>query len=243
MSSILKALQKVEDEKAARRDGAGGLTGDLLRSDKAVQRHRRLPLIIPMAAVAVVAVFVTYILMGGFAGPRNQAQKAAPAPVPGSSQTVPALPRQAPIPAATAVIAAPQVPLQQPVRVEAKSLSPAPSPKKSDSRPVAAIKSTTVSVPATHLPVAASPAVSESGGAAAPVSPAKPPASPAPPQLKVSGIAWQKDATSSVAVVNGHTVVKGATVDGFVVEDILPDRVSFAGEGRTFDILIGETAR
>jgi general secretion pathway protein B len=74
----------------------------------------------------------------------------------------------------------------------------------------------------------------------APVIAAKAPNQEKPrPALRVTGIAWEKDATSSVAMVNGHPVQKGATVDGYKVEQIYEDRVRFSDAGGRVEVPLG----
>ena len=85
MSSILKALQKVEAEKAARRNAAP-IAGEIgrIRQRRGVKSRWLIPA--AMVAVAAVAVFATYTFMGGLSR-QNQAVvapaavKAAAAPV------------------------------------------------------------------------------------------------------------------------------------------------------------------
>ena len=53
-------------------------------------------------------------------------------------------------------------------------------------------------------------------------------------KLVVSGIAWQKDSADRLAIVNGHPVRIGTTIDGAVVEEILPAR----GKGSGIALLV-----
>jgi general secretion pathway protein B len=48
-------------------------------------------------------------------------------------------------------------------------------------------------------------------------------------QVRVTGIAWQKDGAASVAMVNGRPVQEGSVVDGYKVEQIYEDKVRFSG--------------
>jgi general secretion pathway protein B len=241
MSSILKALQKVEEEKAARHAGETGLTSNLLRSGRVAER-RPLPLLVGMVAVAAVAVLVTYILMGGFSRRREMVQPTPPTTV--VQQPVAELPKASPpIQPEPVADVAPSIVVPAPQSENGRKPSPlAPTAKKAAARPAAAPKALgTVAVPRNNESVA--PTDGEVDTPAQAVSVAMPQVAPEPGKLKVSGIAWQKDATSSVAVINGHAVMKGGMVEGFKVEDISPDRVRFAGEGRTFELFIGETGK
>jgi len=76
---------------------------------------------------------------------------------------------------------------------------------------------------------------------------AEPAASPSPastplPTLKVTGIAWQKDNSSRLAVINGSTVAEGGTVEGARVEEIYPDRVRFTMGKRGFEVPLGKSS-
>jgi general secretion pathway protein B len=56
---------------------------------------------------------------------------------------------------------------------------------------------------------------------------------------RVTGIAWQKDSVSSVAMVNGRPVQQGGTVDGYKVEQIYEDKVRFSGANGRVEIPLG----
>jgi general secretion pathway protein B len=43
-------------------------------------------------------------------------------------------------------------------------------------------------------------------------------------------------------VVNGVPVIQGAVVAGARIEEILPDRVRFTQDSRSFEIFLGKTA-
>jgi general secretion pathway protein B len=85
----------------------------------------------------------------------------------------------------------------------------------------------------TRLPQAAPTA------AAIPTPAPQPAAVSGPPVLKVTGIGWQKDNAARLAVVNGRAVTEGTVVEGARVEEILPDRVRFTINDRSFEIPVG----
>ena len=239
MSSILKALQKAEEEKAARRN-AGPLAGDISRVRR--ERGRKPRWLIPaaMAAVATVAVLATFALMGGFSQ-RKQESALQPA------DNVAAPPAQnQPLASAPPAIAAPlhaDNAATHPVNVQ-------PSPRKSPGAQVATVVSplpraaTTGAVKAkapVEIPVPAIKKEPEQQGqqtTAAPV-----PGKHADADFKVSGIAWQKESASRLAVVNGTAVIQGGVVDGARIEEILPDRVRLTLDNRSFEVLLGKTEK
>ncbi|HEY6838301.1 MAG TPA: general secretion pathway protein GspB [Geobacteraceae bacterium] len=230
MSSILKALKRLEEEKAARDAAAAGISARV-KSGVVVPRPPspwRLPL--ALGVVAALAVFITYAVMGGFGPGRRTVTQSA--------------------------VVAPQQPQQssQPVASE-----PSPAPV---SRPLQGVKTPPAQSPAAPAvartatpPVISAPAARDHGAtftteppAEVQVTPAVAPAAPsvstgpALPDLKVSGIAWQKDASSRMAMVNGATVVGGGKVSGARVEEIFPDRVRFSFEGKSFDVFLGKSS-
>ncbi|MHB8058210.1 MAG: general secretion pathway protein GspB [Desulfuromonadaceae bacterium] len=63
------------------------------------------------------------------------------------------------------------------------------------------------------------------------------------PSLRVNGIAFQNNGAESVVIVNGMTVAKGATIEGATVDDVRNDRVIFRYNGELFEILLGQSNR
>jgi general secretion pathway protein B len=212
MSSILEALKKLEDEKAARQSGAGHIAGKVVKSGRRAKQHPKWMLPAGMAAVAAVAVLATYILMGGISTRSGNPQ---PAP---SVQRQPESGLTLQRPAPTATTAA--IPAG---RKRSLPHSPATSPAMEAPAPAAA----------TRLP---------QEGAAFQVKPApslQPAVTPGLPVLQVTGIGWQKDNANRLAIVNGRPVVAGNVVEGAKVEEILPDRVRFSINDRSFEIAVG----
>ena len=80
MSSILEALKKLEDEKAARRGGMGNLAGKVAKTGR---RPRQAPAwLVPggMLAVAVVSVLITYFAVTGISSRRSESAPAKKPP-------------------------------------------------------------------------------------------------------------------------------------------------------------------
>jgi hypothetical protein len=63
------------------------------------------------------------------------------------------------------------------------------------------------------------------------------------PALKVHGIAFQEGAAESVAVVNGISVSKGTVIDGVTVDEILKDKVRFKIGQETIEVELGKSSR
>jgi general secretion pathway protein B len=214
MSSILEALKKVEDEKAARQSGAGHIAGKVVKSGRRPKQRPNWMLPAGMASVAAVAVLVTYILMGGISphtemappAPAVQRQPAANPPLQPTAPTAP--PSAAPSPAG-----------------RKKSRPPSSSPAAAKEAPAAdTVTRPLQAVPATEVK---------------PASSTRPAAVSGFPVLKVTGIGWQKDNANRLAVVNGRPVTQGSVIEGARVEEILPDRVRFSINDRSLEIPVG----
>jgi general secretion pathway protein B len=59
--------------------------------------------------------------------------------------------------------------------------------------------------------------------------------------LTLSGIAWNKDSADRLAIINGQPSAIGTTIGGVIVEEILLDRVKLSRNGRSFELLIGKS--
>lgn len=78
--------------------------------------------------------------------------------------------------------------------------------------------------------------------------PSPPPAAqltqpPVRPALNISGIAFQEGSRDNLAVVNGSAVSKGAIIDGVKVEEVLADRVRFSQNGEKFEVILSKSSR
>ncbi len=234
MSSILKALKRLEQQKMVRKDVDHDMTW-IVRGEDYRPEKKRWPIFVSLVAVAVLAALSTYWFMGGFHG-ALQDSLSRPG-VPRSSSGIPPV----------AVLASPQL-------------------SRPDTPPVSSHDSATVPPAVVNGPAGKglrssadeSALKSEREGGegqataplhAQPLQAAPPPRlepAPAPqapksslPTLSVTGIAWEKGSPVHLAIVNGTSVVEGSMVNGVKVEKILPDRVRFTFENRSFDVPLG----
>lgn len=230
MSSILKALQKLEQEKATHRQGAPDVAADIVKPAAARQRS---PWLIPaaMAGMTILTVIVTYALMGGFSR-RNPAPVAAVPPIVSPPQG----------------IASTVTPAVSPVTEIISPTKPIPDNRKNQGQNQAAPE-----LPAgTAVPQQAPPRhpalpLPEPQDQPAPpvqakVEPVTQPATPPLPALKVTGIAWQKDNASRLAMINGAAVLEGGMVEGARVEEIFPDKVRFTMGKRIIEVPLGKSS-
>ncbi len=64
---------------------------------------------------------------------------------------------------------------------------------------------------------------------------------PAIPALRVNGIAFQESGADNMAIINGTAVASGSTIEGVTVEEVRKDRVLFQFNGEKFEIHLGQT--
>jgi len=56
--------------------------------------------------------------------------------------------------------------------------------------------------------------------------------------LKLTGIVWQSDASSRMAIIDDLPVMVGTVISGATVVEILSDRVVLSHDGQTFELLL-----
>ena len=217
MSSILKALKKLEEEKSAR-------TPDSLKIDTEILRGGG-PSRFPYRNVTLLAVLffacgsaITYLYVKQGTHPAgNLPPRAAQHP-----------------PAAT------KEPRETMATEGGASLTVQVEPPRSRTK-IAPLSAPHAKPLKQHIRTAAQP---KPGPAAAPAAPAAaPPAAPVKriPTLRVDGIAYHFGSADSLAVVNGTTVYAGAMVEGAKVEEIGKDRIRFNYEGERFEVPLGKS--
>lgn len=239
MSSILKALKKLEEEKYVRRDGKVDVVKGMLRSTPRQNGMPRWVLPVAIAGSACVAAIMTYLVMGS---PSDRLRGADPADSlqaayddgNGKDSILKPLPEKK---------AEASRPMDETPVTEA---SQAVSKKKAVPPATASNRATRTSSRVPEIPVKPQPSARERLPANDPGITASNPDKPAQPSgirhmpvLAVSGIAWQKDGSDRLAVVNGLSVTEGMVVGGAVVEKIFQDKVRFSYEMRTFDVPVG----
>jgi general secretion pathway protein B len=232
MSSILEALKKLEDEKAVKQSGEAPITGKIVKEGRRAKKRPKWLLPAEMTAVAAVAVFATYLIMGGRSVSVRTAQeikeKESIKPAPRTSKAPDTHPLGTPPP-------------------------PPPTPPESHSPPP--FRQMVKSPPSSRALVKSAPLEETAGlepqtervAPEVPVPPPREDTKPDGPSLKVTGIGWRKDSAERLAIVNGRPVSEGAIIDGAKVEEIFPDRVRFSVNGKTvvvpFDDLPGGTPK
>lgn len=233
MSSILKALKRVEQQKMARKGTDHDIAWIVRGEDYRPEKKRQWPMFVALVAVALVAVLSTYWFMGGFQGATRDSLS-RPEAEPRTSSGLPAGTVQAspqPSRADTPPVSTPDSATVPPTVVNRSAQKGLRGP--ANEAPLASDRlgreRQAIATPRTTPPQAALPLRPE---------PVPGPQSPKSslPALNVTGIAWEKDSPVHLAIVNGTSVVEGSLVNGAKVEKILPDRVRFTFENRSFDV-------
>jgi general secretion pathway protein B len=239
MSSILKALKKLEEEKTSGRRGNADIARAILMG---IPRRTGKPgwvLPVSVAGAAFTAALLTYLVTGGTTvrsrgdfpvASRQATPKASDAKE--KTETLTATPSSRVIyrKEETKTISLQKSSVNRHEGMSGPTLasrtrSSSPLPKKL----VESARRSAEQSPA--------PAVSKLPSTTAEM--VQPPQPRPLPTLKVTGIAWQKDSADRLAVINGLSVTEGMTVEGVRVEEIFPDKVRFSFEKRTFDVAVG----
>ena len=242
MSSILKALRKLEEQQAARRGG----TASAARQVPPPGSRWRAPTAI--LATVVLAVAGTVAVMNSLnsrtaqetVSPPGQKERSKPAAairlpepvVPGETVSTPVAVSDQGTGSAPAAADGERLTLRSVV-------PPPPVPRQRTVHAVPALQEIEAATPfAAAARVAQTQQQPPSQPQAKPVDRALA-LPPPPPSLTVSGIAWQKGESDRIAMVNGSPVSEGTVVAGAKVLEIKPDRVRFSRDGATFDVPIG----
>lgn len=230
MSSILKALKKLEEEKVLHEESAGiNLSREILKQ-KSGSRNKNRWLWLLGSSAAVVIITLSAALL------RTSIPKEAAKPA--------ELPTKSPRPALSA-LPVEKLPVNPQTTGSSRAVSP-PAPLSSNEpnlkparqgfeQPAGPLQQReTVPPPNTSAPPKTDPVVK--------AAPLRPP--PGREQtLTLSGIAWNKDSADRLAIINGQPTATGASVNGVLVEEILQDRVKLSHNGKFFELLIGRDAR
>lgn len=228
MSSILKALKKLEDDNTTRWPGEYKIDTEIVRSDN------------PSRLSPAVLLVTSLLLLAGGSGVTFMYMKKDTAPEFSQPKSL-SIPRQnlphvsasdiktERLPEALVVVPAKQqkaekadTPKQrQPSVLTAAAPAAISKPVKSFVAPKPAGMPLTPPQKSTPLPLSA---------------PIK-----AVPALRVNGIAFQGGGADSVAMINGEPFSSGAVINGAKIEGIHKNKVRFSYNGEVFEILLGQS--
>lgn len=213
MSFILKALKKLEHEKAARKAAPVEINSAILAPDRGpISSSRRVGLWLSISLVLIAgAVTIMFFPIHEIPPTGSEVPKTGPQQAP-AARPEPSFP-----------LSQPQVdkPAKGSASINAIDRQPAiPRPREPEKRQEKAHSQYDFAPPS--APEHQAPFVA------------------ATPALTVSGIALQDDPAESMAVVNGELVKTGMTVGGAVVDRIFLDRVRFKGNGGKFEVYLSK---
>jgi len=230
MSSILKALKKLEEEKALQKNEKEvNISRDILKSQPEHKSSVNWLWLLGISAT-------TAIIILSFALFRK-------------STTVDEVksPRLPVMSRLSTSLLSPPAAFPPPLAVEGKKAAIAPpSPVKVLNQDLPRSFSSPGKVPRTLTELPNSPVVTTELPKTELASKSAPPLrTPLPDDttLTLSGIAWNKDSSDRLAIINGQPTVTGAIVNGAVVEEILQDKVRMNLSGRTFELFLGRQTK
>lgn len=220
MSSILKALKKLEDDKATRHPGELRIDAEILRTDSHSRFSSSGLLVISLFLVALGS-GATYMYMKGNIIPEQASQNLRTLPLP--------LQNTSPVSRPSEIIPE-QLPPEIVIAPAQQHLIPRGEHQKKNSSQRA---ETSVVVPKrAAVPLTATPPPLPAASSVKQV-----------PALRVNGIAFQEGSSGSVAMINGEPLSNGSVVGGAKVEEIFKNKVKFSFNGDTFEILLGQSNR
>lgn len=232
MSSILKALKKLEDDRVAQRPEQLKIDADILKGDN-VSRFSPSSIIIASLLLLAAGSGATYMFMKSDTAPEFSAFKTPPKS--SGQSSLPAPPESGvkteQLPEAVVVVPANQL---KPIPVET-----AKRPQPSAATP-AGVAAPVVATPAVSPKPVVTPKPVEQAIIKEQAAPSSPPVK-VPPPLRVNGIAFEDGSAGSVAMVNGVPVTQGSLIEGAKVEEIHKNRVKFSYNGENFEIPLGQS--
>jgi general secretion pathway protein B len=220
MSSILKALKKLEDDKATRHPGELRIDAEILRTDSH-SRFSSSGLLVTSLFLVALGSGATYMYMKRNIITEQTSQNLRTLPLPLQNTSPVSRPHE---------ITPDQLPPEIVIAPAQQHIIPRGEHQKKSSSQRA---ETSVVVPKR---------------AAVPLTAAPPPLPVASsvkqaPALRVNGIAFQEGSSGSVAMINGEPLSNGSVVGGAKVEEIFKNKVKFSYNGDTFEILLGQSNR
>ena len=244
MSSILKALKKLEEEKNVRRPGTVAIDADILKPETSKPRFSPSSMVLLAMLIFGGGSVATYFIMLKILPPQRLSQAVpankvrpdtSPAPsAPRSDATPPSaiLPTET-LPAAVIVVPSQTLSRSEQIRTLPKTVVSQPVVRRTEQK--------TVTAKPSPPPALLSPTLPHPQPVAALPSP--PTSKAAVPRLRVNGIAFQKGSADNMAIINGTPASNGSAVEGATVEEILKDRVKFSFRGESFEIPLGQSNR
>ena len=218
MSFILKALKKLEEEKAAQQPSPRDINMAILSPERASSPK-------PLPAAKLAAIILVLVPGCGTAYILFRQDSLQPSSAQSPQGGIPGEKIAGP-PGTTQADPVPPV-LEQGISASA---GPGEIPNNREINPPGEKGKTALASPPRRRP--------QEGLQSDADRPRREPFGPVPSGVKVSGIALQDDPAESVAVVNGMLIRRGMPVQDLKVEEIYSDRVKFSGNGQVWEIYV-----
>jgi len=225
MSSILKALKKLEREKSGRFPESMNITSDILGSADSSRKISPLALVLLFLLFFGGGIAITFFFMK-VPQPKIKVNPGITA----NSLQPPVLPAAAlpeTLPAEIKIVPAPKKPHAETERKETKKsvlknkLAESAAKKNAPAIVSDVSKKTVITLESAHKELYTSTV----------------------PHLRVNGIAFQTSSADSMAIVNGVPVSNGSIIEGVSVEEVQRDRVLFRRNLEKFEIRLGQSNR
>jgi general secretion pathway protein B len=227
MSSILKALKKLEDDKATRQPDELKINAEILRGNDS-PRYSSSGLLLTSLFFVTCGAGATYLYMKHDTNMISNTK--ATLQISADNKPEPLLLKT--IPVTTSLVP------HEPVKTSAKN----PDLPQSRKPVPEVVPTSSTATTIRNKPVITPKRLQQEINATSAVSPQQPTVqNKAVPVLRVNGIAFQNSGTDNVAIINGTPVSSGTMVEGVKVEEILKDRVVFQRNGEKFEILLGQS--
>lgn len=254
MSSILKALKKLEEEKAAKQGQRVDITKDIFGEAQQPAAVSRWPFITAGASGILALGIVAYLFIA------KPGSRLTPPPAPAETSVNAVAPSPAPVGEPRAAVTQPpqEATSAFPKPAPPKAVHPSPTkavagkPKTPTHATVKPVKDTATTKPsspsrtpvisANHPAVTAPRLIPQQGNQSPPSAPVSSVMAPAQaPTVTVSGIAYNSTPADRMAMINGIPVAEGKSVNGVKVEEIMPDKVRFSVGQKSFEVPLGRS--
>ncbi|MDD2272529.1 MAG: hypothetical protein PHP95_07875 [Desulfuromonadaceae bacterium] len=223
MSSILKALKKLEHEKTGRFPESLNISSDILRPNEAHQSFSPLTILLFSLIIFGGGAAATFLFLNNDITPKaiNKSQQVIRTENDHTTDSLPAgitetLPHEIEVVPAKSRPGEERHTAQHKTVLEVNSAANNRSTKVEETKTIK--QETTAAVSSEHVAAART-----------------------APVLRVNGIAFQNRGAESVAIVNGIAVTREAVIEGATVVDVRNDRVLFKYNGEPFEILLGQS--
>ncbi|OGU14914.1 MAG: hypothetical protein A2076_15495 [Geobacteraceae bacterium GWC2_53_11] len=228
MSSILKALKKLEDEKTGYSPDSLNIDSDILKNSEPSR-----------SASPVTVVLVLLLMFGGGAAAAYFLMKETKVPSATAKTQAPAVAEIIQPPAAIQVtkqvssqVKAAVIPVQKKSNAAATPHQQKKVSTGKTSQATAKKSDKTNTLRSKDKPLQTGTAAQD-----------ELPAPVAVPSIRVNGIAFQNTGADSMAIINGIPVSSGSVVEGAIVEEIRKDSVVFRRNGEKFEVKQGQANR